>query len=83
MALDSGAEEHSGFWTVWSLGRHDENSNGVRGPSSFVLEKQKRHDVIDMDPFGDEPRTQWESITLCCRMLIGLETSKTRILLKT
>ena len=25
----------------------------------------------------DEPRTQWESITSCCRMLIGLETSKT------
>ena len=25
----------------------------------------------------DEPGTQWESITSCCRMLIGLETSKT------
>ena len=37
MILDSGAEEHSGFWTVWSLSRHDENSNGVRGPSSFAL----------------------------------------------
>ena len=33
--LDSGAEEHSGLWTVWSLGRHDENSICVRG-SSFV-----------------------------------------------
>ena len=25
----------------------------------------------------DEPRTQWESITSCCRMMIWLETSKT------
>ena len=25
----------------------------------------------------DEPRTQWESISPCCRMLMGLETSKT------
>ena len=27
----------------WPLSRHDENSNGVRGPSSFALEKQQRH----------------------------------------
>ena len=43
MILDSGAEEHSGFWTVRSLNRHDENSNGVRGSSLFALEKQQRH----------------------------------------
>ena len=81
MILDSGAEEHSGFWTVWSLGRHDENSNFVRGSSLFAVEKQKRHDVIDDGARWIlqvvEPRTQWESITSCCRMLIGLKTSKT------
>ena len=48
----------------------------MRGPSSFALKKQKRHGVNDMDPFGGEPRTQWDSITSCCTMLIGLETSK-------
>ena len=78
MILDSGAEEHSGFWTVWSLSRHDENSICVRGSSLFAL---KRHDAIDDGAKWilqvDEPRTQWESITPCCRMLIGLETSKT------
>ena len=35
----------------------------VRGSSSFALEKQKCDVPNDMDPFGDEPRTQWESIT--------------------
>ena len=76
MILDPGAEEHSVFWTVWSLGGHDENSNFVRGSSVFLLTKQTCHVANDMDPFGDKPRTQWESITSCCRMLIGLETSK-------
>ena len=78
MILDSGAEEHSGFWTVWSLSRHDENSICVRGSSLFAL---KRHDAFDDGDKWilqvDEPRTQWESITSCCRMLVGLETSKT------
>ena len=50
----------------------------MRGSSLFAL---KRHDAL-----GDgakwilrivERRMQWESITSCCRMLIGLETSKT------
>ena len=81
MILDLGAEEHSGFWTVWSLGRHDENSICVRGSSLFALEKQKHHDAIDDGARwilqAVEPSTQWESITSCCRMLIGLETSKT------
>ena len=43
MILDSGAEEHSGIWTLWPLSRHDENSNGVSGPSTFAWEKQQRH----------------------------------------
>ena len=61
MILDSGAEEHSGFWTGWSLSRHDENSICVRGSSLFAL---KRHDAIDDGAKWilqvDEPRTQWE-----------------------
>ena len=60
MILDSEAEEHSGFWIVWSLGRHDENSNGVGGPSSFAL---IRHDAIDDGAKWIlqvvEPRTPW------------------------
>ena len=51
MILDSEAEEHNGFWTVRSLGRHDENFNGVRGPSSFALKKLKCQGANDMDPF--------------------------------
>ena len=51
----------------------------VRGSSLFALE---RHDASDDGAKwileADEPRTQWESITSCCRMLIGLETSKDR-----
>ena len=84
-----------GFWTVWSLGRHDENSVCVRGSSLCAL---KRHDAFDDGAKWilqvDEARTQWESTTSCCTMLIGLETSKivavtlefqfgSRILLKT
>ena len=70
MILDSGAEGHSGFWAVWSLGRHDENSVCVRGSSLFAL---KSHDAFDDGAKwilqADEPRTQWESVTSCCRML--------------
>ena len=77
MILDSGAEGHSGFWIVWSLGRQDENSVCVRGSSLFAL---KRHDTFDDGAKWilqvDEQRTQWESITSCFRILIGLETSK-------
>ena len=77
MILDSGAEGHSGYWIVWSLGRQDENSVCVRGSSLFAL---KRHDTFDDGAKWilqvDEQRTQWESITSCCRILIGLETSK-------
>ena len=66
------------FCTVWSLSTHDENSICVRGSSLFALE---RHDASDDGAKWilqvDEPRTQWEGITSCCGMLIGLETSKT------
>ena len=44
MILVSGAQGHSGFWIVWSLGRQDENSVCVRGSSLFAL---KRHDTFD------------------------------------
>ena len=64
MVLDLGAEEHSGFWFVWSLGRHEENSVRVRSSSLFAL---KRHDATDYGAKWilrvDEPRTQWERIS--------------------
>ena len=74
MILDSEAEEHSDFWTVWSLGRHDENSICVRGSSLFAV---KRHRALDDGAKWILRVEQWESITSCCRMLIWLETSKT------
>ena len=95
MILVSGAQGHSGFLIFGRWGRHDENSVCVRGSSLFAL---GRHDTFDDGAKWilqvDEQRTQWESITSCCRILIGLETSKivavtlelqfgSRILLKT
>ena len=51
----------------------------MRGSNLFVLE---RHDASDDGAKWilqvDEPRTQWESISSCCRMLIGLETKDRR-----